>query len=175
MLWNYFQGYGVGFGALMLYLECASETLLPSLCELLQDLRLTAWTPPAVKRLAVWQNTVESETIAVGYVFFSHVSSWFRFNLFALIFFIPPRNHGLSFKDFQRFRVSPGVNIGMGAPSPQDTEADGCTTSTVSTAPSSPASSYHPGQVTSGDFGNVIKPWKPWKPWKQINKYPLVN
>ena len=42
MLWNYFQGYGVGFGALMLYLECASETLLPSLCELLQDLRLTA-------------------------------------------------------------------------------------------------------------------------------------
>lgn len=107
--------------------------------------------------------------------FFSHVSSWFRFNLFALIFFIPPRNHGLSFKDVQRFRVSPGVNIGMGAPSPQDTEADGCTTSTVSTAPSSRASSYHPGQVTSGNFGNVIKPWKPWKPWMQIDKYPLAN
>lgn len=35
-------------------------------------------------------------------------------------------------------------------PEPQDTEAsDGCTTSTVSTAPSSPASSYHPGQVRS--------------------------
>jgi len=56
------------------------------------------------------------------------------------------------------FRPPPGLEcFGPGFPSNsttvtcgdlKDTEAsDGCTTSTVSTAPSSPASSYHPGQV----------------------------
>ena len=53
--------------------------------------------------------------------------------------------------------VVPGIHS---KPVGQDTEAsDGCTTSTVSTAPSSPASSYHPGQVRSQlDF---LRHWKP--------------